>query len=416
MSGSFKSITHRMRLIGRFASHKTPTLNSNAAKPAVLPVELTSPDGKYKYMTILDPENAQYLATQGHYHRVSRHRLKLPKKMAAFQSSQDDPTIVPDDVAKTQEPPKPSVDISSKIDLKHEVTENGGEIASLITPLDTPLEVGELNKNVDLQLDINSNLPAQPVVQSSWQPAGCLIRPIAQNRGALLTQILHRSYSDKSGESAVRTTELRTYSNSMDGGCSLKESHDRDVVFDIAKEGLDIRLELSDVETDEQSSLDVQSDGSAGEVETSSERLSLTLDENVGAGSLTIDNDGDEICLIFAENEDGTQEGSGQHSSHTHEENRTDSGRLFVPVESNWKELLHRRTNWRASPNFTSTHVEPEETAIEREGLSRLEACTEDQDGTRRVPLLHDNGSQQPSFELEEVCVSSLMIFLQFGF
>ena len=407
MAASFKSITHRMRLIGRFASHKNTAQNNSASKPVVLPVELTSPDGKYKYMTILDPENAQYLARQGHYNRVSRHRLKWPKTMPNLQSSLDDPSILPDDVAKTREPVKPSVDTSNKMAVKHDVNENGGEIASL----NTPLIVVESNKEyVDLQLDINSNLPAQPVVQSSWQPAGCLIRPIAQNHGALLTQILHRSYSDKSDDSRGRTTGLKIYSKSMDGVCLLKESQDLVGVYDIAKEGLDIRLELSDVETDEQSSADVQSDDSAGELETTSEGRSLTMDKNVGAGSLTGDDDRGEACLTRDGDEAATLEGDREQRT-IQEANGTVGGRLFVPSESNWKELLYRRTNWRASPNFTSTHVEPEEAAMAREGLTQLEACTEDQEGSRRVPLLHDNGSQQPSFELEEVRMSSVTIF-----
>ena len=345
---SFKTATKTVRMIARLShmqKHK-PQDNNNIPKTPIEPMEVTSPDGNYKYMTILDPENSLYLAKQGHYKKLSRQsKFKFANAMPDILSptvSQDEHQKLPHKVDKTLL--KSEASICNDKDVKPKRLEFEGE------NIVAPLEIVEASKeNVDSHLDINSNLRLQPVTQLSWQPAGCLIRPMAQNCGAFTLQYLQH-FSHQHNQSKDRNAELT------------------DVDCDVANKRLDVSDVSSEIEADERTSTDQSksylSDNGVGERETSSDEQSLksTLFKGVGSGSPTGNLDQGDLDMT----QQGARDGNSQHSDEgtsipkvgrKRPEAESISSR---PSEVGEKQWLYRRSNWRACPNFI-IQVEPTE-------------------------------------------------------
>ena len=377
------------RMVKRFTQlHKAQPQETSVPRNHVEPMEITSPDG-YKYKTILDPENARYLDKQGHY-KLSRrnHFNKMPD--IESPSSSPDQTLPCED-GKT--PLKLKV-VWSKKDGKNERQGGEGEEEKAVM-LRRRLELVESNKeNVSFHIDHNANLQPQPVIQPLWQPAGWLMRP---NHGAVLEHFLQRSFSQKSIQSEHKSTDASAIST-RDGELSGRE-HQHGVGHDVVETlGMSsAALGIMDEHHSDQSN-DYLSGNSVGKEGSEVPHLRCASPEGEGSGSWNTDLDPNDICHM--EDDSDTPQGAGGDKSEESETARDRGGPMSSG--SSKKQLLHRRSNWHRSTNFT-IQVEPEE-LMAGERLHPLSASMVEQEGVRRVPPLHGDDSQLPSFEMEVRC------------
>ena len=400
------------RMVKKFSQlHKAHPQETSAPRNHVEPMEITSPDG-YKYKTILDPENARYLDKQGHYKLLRRNRFN---KMPDIESPSSSPgQTLPCEDGET--PLKLKV-VCSKKDGKSERQGGEGEgEGEKAVMLRRRLELVESNKeNISLHIDHNANLQPQPVIQPLWQPAGWLMRP---NHGAVLEHFLQRSFSQKSIQSEHKNTDASAMQMStLDGEVSGGEHQHGGGHVAVETLGMSsAALDVMDEHHSDQSK-DYLSGTTVGKEGRVAPCLRCTSPEGEGSGSWNNDFDTNDICHM-EDDSDTPQRAGGDNSDES--ETATERG------GSSRTQLLHRRSKWHRSTNFT-IQVEPEElvagerlhplsgSVVEQEGLVEQEGVVEqgsvveqevvvEQEGVRRVPPLHGDNSQQPSFEMEVRC------------